>query len=112
MWQGQWNVYYLEEVEQWLDDLTEQQVKSVSKEIRLLEKCGNLLKLPHSKSLGGGLFELRERRFDLRIYYCFRQGFVAVLVLGGDKSYQQDDITKARRILSKLEEHHYESQKL
>ncbi|MDA0911837.1 MAG: type II toxin-antitoxin system RelE/ParE family toxin [Proteobacteria bacterium] len=66
-----WEIKYLEIVEKWLDALTIPQYKSVAKELKLLEMCGNKLKLPHSKTLGGGLFELRERKFGYRIYYKF-----------------------------------------
>jgi len=55
-----WNVVYLEQVESWLLDLDKDQFKSVSKEIRLLELSGNQLRLPHSRALGAGLFELCE----------------------------------------------------
>jgi putative addiction module killer protein len=60
------------------------------------------LRLPHSKSLGGGLFELRERRFGLRLYYCFFKG-KAILILGaGDKSTQKADIKKAKSCLKNI----------
>jgi len=80
-----WNVVYLDSVDGWLNDLTKQQLKSLAKEIRLLELCGNELKLPHSRSLGAGLLELRERRYGLRIYYCFDEGEIIVLLQAGDK---------------------------
>lgn len=64
-----WSITYLDVVTTWLDKLTEQQLKSVAKELRLLELSGNDLRLPHSRPLGGGLCELRERRFGLRLYY-------------------------------------------
>lgn len=41
-------------VEKWLDSLTDDQLKSISKELKLLELCGNSLKLPHSRSLKRG----------------------------------------------------------
>lgn len=56
-------------IEDWFDRLTDGQLKSVAKELKLLELCGNELKLPHSRSLGNRLFELRERRFG----YCERR---------------------------------------
>lgn len=58
-------------IERWFDRLEQEQSKAVSKEIRLLELAGNTLRLPHSRSLSKGLFELRERRYGCRIYYCF-----------------------------------------
>jgi phage-related protein len=47
---------------------------------RALRLLGNELREPRSKSLGGGLFELRGAR--IRMYYCFLPGRRAVL-LGG-----------------------------
>jgi hypothetical protein len=58
-------------IEKWLEELAKDQLKSVTKELIMLEEVGNELKLPHSKSLGNGLFELRERRYGYRIYYGF-----------------------------------------
>lgn len=94
-----WNVVYLDSVEEWLDKLTKQQLKSLAKEIRLLELCGNQLKLPHSRSLGSGLFELRERQHGLRVYYCFNKKEVIVLLHAGDKKTQKKDIKKARELI-------------
>lgn len=50
-------------VEKWLDKLIKDQFTAISKELRMLGFAGNTLRLPHSKVLGKGLFELRERRY-------------------------------------------------
>lgn len=89
-------------VDHWLDQLTKEQFKSVAKELTLLEKCGNDLRLPHSKSLGQGLFELRERAYSFRIYYGFMPGFIIVLLDAGDKSSQEKDIKIARKRLIQI----------
>ena len=83
-------------VERWLLKLTKEQFKAVSKEIQLLEACGNDLKLPHSRALGKGLFELREQRYGYRIYYGFYGDKIILLLHAGDKSKQQNDIKIAR----------------
>jgi len=90
-------------VEAWLDNLTKDQFRSVAKEIKLLELCGNQLRLPHSKSLGQGLFELRERKFGFRIYYTFCKNRVIVLLAAGNKKTQKKDIDLAIKRLAKLE---------
>ena len=64
--------------------------------------CGNELRLPHSKSLGNGLFELRERNFGYRVYYTFCKQQVIVLLHSGDKNTQNKDIKLARERLIKL----------
>ena len=43
--------------------------------IDMLEEAGHLLKMPFSKSLGKGLFELRiVGNAQVRIFYCFYGG--------------------------------------
>jgi putative addiction module killer protein len=108
----QWDILYSEHVQNWLDELDKQQLKSLAKELRLIELCGNQLKLPHSKSLGAGLFELRERSYGLRIYYCFKHNNCIILLNGGDKKTQTKDIKKARTLLKEHQkEQQHESQK-
>jgi putative addiction module killer protein len=106
-----WNILYLEPVETWLDSLDTLQFKSVSKEISLLTHHGNQLRLPHSRALGDGLFELRERQYGLRIYYGFEQGAVIILLHGGDKDSQQQDIKTAKQRLTLHRTPHHEGKK-
>jgi putative addiction module killer protein len=87
-------------VEKWLDERTPQQLKTVAKEIKLLERCGNKLRLPHSRALGEGLFELRERVHGYRIYYAFIPGRNIVVLHAGDKGTQKNDIKIARERLT------------
>ena len=89
-------------VEEWLDKLTDEQMKSVAKELTLLGLCGNLLKLPHSKSLKQGLFELRERKFGYRIYYTFLPDYQILMLQAGDKKSQDRDIKIARQRLDEI----------
>ncbi len=102
-----WQIrYWAEETgkksfETWLDSLTKEQLKSVAKELKMLESAGNELKMPHSKVLGDGLFELRERRYGYRIYYGFRRKQVIILFAAGKKKSQERDIKIARKRLEK-----------
>lgn len=89
-------------IEKWLDKLTAEQLKSVAKEIKMLEIAGNELKLPHSRALSNGLFELRERRFGYRIYYCFRGNNIILLLAAGNKQSQEKNIKTARERLAIL----------
>jgi putative addiction module killer protein len=98
-----WVMHYCEAVEAWLDERTVEQIKSLAKEIKLLENCGNTLRLPHSRSLGKGLFELRERAYGYRIYYAFLPGYTIVLLQAGDKKTQTRDIGIARDLLTKVQ---------
>src|SRR3990167_2828955 len=87
-------------IEKWLSKLTEEQFDSVFKEIRQLKTLGNKITLPHSKALGQGLFELREREFGLRIYYGYHGKLLIVLLAAGNKTSQEHDIKIARERLS------------
>ena len=52
-----------------------------------------------AKPVGDGVFELR---FDFgpgyRVYYTERNGEIVVLLAGGDKSTQKQDIEKAKEL--------------
>jgi putative addiction module killer protein len=64
-------------------------------------RLGNL---GDSKSLSGGLHELRVFAGPgYRVYFAPRGEIVIVLLCGGDKSSQQRDIARARRLLADLE---------
>jgi putative addiction module killer protein len=104
-----WLIKYVEFIDEWLENLTTHQLKSVAKELRLLELSGNKLKLPHSKALGDKLFELRERKFGYRLYYTFDHSKVVLLLYAGDKSSQKRDIKKAKEILKKNRSNSYEN---
>lgn len=80
------------------------QYKSLAKKVLLLELCGNELKMPHSKSLKQGLFELRDPSFGLRLYYCFRDKKLIILLNGGDKKSQTKDIRAARVLIKRLDD--------
>jgi putative addiction module killer protein len=89
-------------LEHWFDQLTDEQFKSIAKELKLLEMSGNELRLPHSRSLGSGLFELRERRYGYRVYYTFCKNKIILLLGAGDKTSQRADIKLAQRRLLEL----------
>jgi len=86
-------------VEKWTYKLTTEQFEAVFQELRILEALGNELKLPHSRALGKGLFELRERQFGYRIYYCFKGNQLIILLAAGDKKSQEKDIKIAYKRL-------------
>ena len=48
--------------------------------LKLLATAGNTVRMPHSKPLGAGLFELREGR--VRLFSMFRPGRRVVLLEG------------------------------
>ncbi len=55
------------------------------------------------KSVGGGVSELRfHARSGTRIYYTKQGVTLVLLLLGGEKSNQKEDIKKAKKILKEL----------
>lgn len=56
-----------------------------------------------SKSIGGGIFELRiDTGKGYRVYFKNRGKEIVVLLVGGDKSTQEDDIRKAQKIAEEI----------
>jgi putative addiction module killer protein len=104
----QWQIDFLDgitgkrSVERWLDSLDKVAFDAVSKELKLLARVGNELKMPHSRPLGAGLFELRERKLGYRLYYCFHGKQIILLLAAGDKQSQENDIKYARKLLAQL----------
>ena len=75
------------EVESWPGDV----FADFGKLLKLLTEHGPLLRLPHSRTMGDGLFELRPRgRSGIgRAFYCFLIGKRIVIVHAFIKKSQQ-----------------------
>jgi putative addiction module killer protein len=80
----------------WFADLRDQRAKArIDIRIRRLE-LGNI---GDAKAIGGGISELRiDYGPGYRIYFCKRGQTIVLLLIGGDKSSQQRDISEARAI--------------
>jgi hypothetical protein len=61
--------------------------------VKLLESLGHELRLPHSRSLGQGLYELRDVGTGVRLFYVLLPENRAVLLDGTTK--KRDDIPDA-----------------
>lgn len=97
-------LFFDNHLEKFIESLDSGTVARVIRIIELLEKFGNQLELPHSRSLGKGLFELRIRgKQEVRIFYIFYQNEI-VLLHGFLKKTQQ--ISK-REIISVLKKKKY-----
>ena len=105
---NEWQIKYWKDssgkspVNQWLLDLNANQANAIAKELDFLKAAGNSLKMPHSKALGKGLFELRERNYHFRIYYGFHGKQIIIILMAGNKHSQEKDIKIARKRLSTL----------
>lgn len=99
--------YYLDRrggnpVEEFIEDLPEEDRALVRARITFLGEVGNRLREPHSKSLGGGLFELRVK--SQRIFYCFKPGGVNVLLHGFSKKTRKTPQRELDVALRRMEE--------
>ena len=77
----------LDEIESWPVDI----VADYARIIELLMKHGPLLRMPHSKAFGDGLFELRPKgRSGIgRAFYCFLSGSRVMILHAFVKKSQQ-----------------------
>lgn len=68
--------YYSEEVRREIDALPADIRASYARLTELLEEFGLDLRMPHSRAMGGGLFELRPRGREgvARVFYCMKMG--------------------------------------
>ena len=64
--------------------------------IQLLAERGNMLRLPHSRSLGEGLNELRGKQ--VRIFYIFRSQRQIVLLDGMLKKREDIPVSMLKRL--------------
>ncbi len=68
-----------------------------------LQKLENEEHFGDNKAVGNGISELKiNYAKGYRIYFTQSKGKIIILLLGGDKSTQQNDIMKANEILKKL----------
>ena len=94
------NVLYTDTFENWLKKLRDQRAKvAMASRIERMED-GNF---GDHRSVGGGVSELRINvGKGYRAYYTIRRNTVVILLCGGDKSSQQQDIKLAQQMTSKL----------
>jgi phage-related protein len=68
------------DIDKFLDNLEKGTKSKVVQVFDMLELCGNEIGMPFSKSLGGGLFELRiSGKIPIRVIYCFHENCVILL---------------------------------
>ncbi|MEQ1604495.1 MAG: type II toxin-antitoxin system RelE/ParE family toxin [Pyrinomonadaceae bacterium] len=92
-----------DEIKAWPDDLYADYLRLVS----LIEEFGPVLRLPHSRAMGEGLFELRPRGRSRigRAFYCFLVGRRVVIIHAFIKKTQKTperEIKIARKRTSKV----------
>jgi len=97
-------MYFIEktiEFDKWLRKLKD--LKSKAKILFRIQKIENDGHFGDCKSVGNGIKELRVNfAKGYRIYFKEKDRKIIVLLIGGDKSSQQNDIKKAKEIWNKL----------
>ena len=91
-----------DEFANWLKHLKNTQAKArINLRIRRVVLTGNL---GDYKSVGDGVYEFRvDSGPGYRVYFAWRGNDVVFLLIGGDKSSQNRDIKKAKRINQRYE---------
>jgi phage-related protein len=99
-----WSVEMELEVEQWLEKLSAKQFASAAARIDFLGEFGTAVRMPRSRVLGAGLFELR---FDVdrsarRITYFFPgdNRIVLLTVFRKQRQNERAEVERARRAMA------------
>ncbi len=98
-----WEIELEPEVDEWVQDLSAAEFGSVLVHLERLGDRGSQLRMPVSRSLGNGLFELRLdlSRLSWRISYYFAGGRRIVLLTVFHKQRQNErrEVERARRAM-------------
>ncbi len=91
-----------DEFAKWLKNLKDSSAKSrINLRIRRIALTGNV---GDYKSVGDGVYELRiDYGPGYRLYFAQRGQEIVLLLIGGDKSSQQRDIKRAKKINEQYE---------
>ncbi len=109
-----WEVEYTDEFELWWDSLSEEQQEDLNASVGLLEEYGPNLPYPYSSSVHGSKHgHMRELRTQskgapLRTLYAFDPRRTAILLIGGDKTGQDDWYERYVPIADRLYDKHLE----
>ena len=91
-----------DEFTEWLKRLKDVNARArINVRLRRISLTGNL---GDTKSVGNGVYEIRiDYGPGYRVYYSQRGKKILLLLIGGDKSSQQKDIDKAKRLNTEYE---------
>jgi len=95
-----YEVRQTEEFSKWLKKLKDAVAKvSIARRIDRMKE-GNF---GDSKSVGGGVFELRiDVNKGYRVYFTNKNNKIVILLAGGDKSTQDEDIKIAKKMVKEV----------
>lgn len=92
-------VYYNEKIVRFIESLGEDYKSDVAKSLQTLKNFGHEIELSHSKSLGGGLFELRCLRSGARLFYIFKnnEAFILHVIIKKQSQIPKRDLDLAKK---------------
>lgn len=97
----QYSIKETEQFSKWLKKL-----KDIKAKVAILRRIDRMSvgNFGDHKGLGENLSELRiTTGAGYRIYYTIKNGEIVILLVGGDKSTQTNDIKRAKELLEELE---------
>lgn len=96
-----WQIEFSDEVADWYERLTVQGMAQADRVIGMLAEQGNLLRMPQSRALGDGLFELRFTCENVarRITYTFEpeRKVFTLTTFRKQRQNEQREIDRARK---------------
>jgi phage-related protein len=99
-----WSVEMEPEVEQWLGSLNAKQFAGAATRIDYLAEFGSIIRMPRSRPLGAGLFELRfdVDRTAMRVTYFFPgdRRIVLLTVFRKQRQIERAEVERARRAMA------------
>ncbi|KAG8154396.1 type II toxin-antitoxin system RelE/ParE family toxin [Burkholderia catarinensis] len=104
-----WTVtYYSERVKRDVFDLPPGILASYLRLLELMESYGADLRMPHSRAMGGGLFELRPKGREGigRVFYCMEVGEHIVVLHSFVKKTQETPDSELRIARNRMKEVH------
>ncbi|WP_396333871.1 type II toxin-antitoxin system RelE/ParE family toxin [Burkholderia anthina] len=102
-------IYYNERVKREVFDLPPGILASYVKLLELMESYGADLRMPHSRAMGGGLFELRPKGPEGigRVFYCMQVGHEIVVLHSFVKKTQETpphELKTARKRMKEVQD--------
>jgi len=100
MYMGQYKIFSTETFDAWIDDLKDANARTMI--FKYIDRMadGNLGNIRH---IGDGV---TERKINVgpgyRLYFTQVENTLLLLLCGGDKSTQQRDIARAKKLISEL----------
>ncbi len=97
--------FFHKDIKQFIETLEESTVAKVLRTLDLLEKFGYELKMPHSKNIKDGLFELRIRGSqEVRFLYFFHKTKIVIVLHGFVKKGNKIPVKHLKTAISRKRE--------